>query len=112
MNTISDYKCALCTTQARFMCMECNPTRFYCGDHACHHLARHYPDKFGIEPPEKKETGYTALPWVLGIIAALIWIGNSDDPSDAGGRIGGSVAIFIVIVTVRAVMSSPSKKKQ
>src|SRR5580698_4585229 len=48
-------KCVLCDDPSKWYCMSCGPNGFYCHTHACNHLARQYPDEFGIKPGPKEQ---------------------------------------------------------
>ena len=48
-------KCAVCGAPTKWCCAFCG-SNCYCDEHACNHIARQYPEEFGIKPrPEQRE---------------------------------------------------------
>ena len=49
MSDRSGHKCALCDAPGKWFCAFCH-SNCYCDSHACNHIARAYPEQFGINP--------------------------------------------------------------
>jgi uncharacterized membrane protein YvbJ len=90
MPDTSSPKCAVCGAPSKWFCAFCG-SNCYCDEHACNHIARQYPEEFGIKPrPEQREQqerektakGYWMLLAIIAIIVILflIW-GHPGDGS-------------------------------
>jgi hypothetical protein len=77
MSETSGPKCVICGEAGKWFCAFCGSNCF-CQDHACNHLARQYPDEFGVksgpkeqERQEKQQTKKFAL-IAIGIVLLLL----------------------------------------
>jgi hypothetical protein len=77
MSETSGPKCVICGETGKWFCAFCGSNCF-CQDHACNHLARQYPDEFGVksgpkeqERQEKQQTKKFAL-IAIGIVLLLL----------------------------------------
>ena len=92
MPETSGPKCVICYAPGKWFCAFCGSNCF-CDEHVCHHIAKQYPDEFGIKSgPKEQERQEQKLTtrFILIAIAVillfllLIWIwsqpsnGNSE----------------------------------
>jgi hypothetical protein len=49
---VSGPKCAICHEPGEWCCVFCN-SNCYCKAHVCHHIARDYPEEFGLKPKKQ-----------------------------------------------------------
>lgn len=68
-------KCAICYAPAKWCCAFCE-SNCYCHEHACNHLAKQYPDEFGVKlgPKEKDRMESQHTTKVLLIVVAVVLV--------------------------------------
>ncbi len=54
MQNTSVPKCTVCGAPSKWFCAYCQSS-FFCKEHACNHLARQYPDEFGIKAGPREQ---------------------------------------------------------
>jgi hypothetical protein len=77
MSSTPSPKCAVCDVAGKWCCVICN-SNCYCDEHACNHIARNYPEEFGLKPkPEQaaQQENRHVTRYVLIALAVLLgWL--------------------------------------
>ncbi len=77
MSSTSSPKCAVCDATGKWCCAFCN-SNCYCDKHACNHIARDYPEEFGLKPEPKQaaqQENRRVTRYVLIALAVLLgWL--------------------------------------
>lgn len=80
--------CCVCGEPSKWFCAFCH-SQFFCQEHACNHLAKQYPEAFGLKPSAEQKQELERKKTLRFILIGI--------------------AIFVVIVLLYWMWSQPSE---